>query len=67
MASYVVRNPVSLKRLVYIETEYFGWNHAQATSWLLHYWEFPEELVCVAGAHETIATTVAIPTARIHR
>jgi HD-like signal output (HDOD) protein len=40
------------ERLSTIETMHFGWNHSQATSWLLHHWEFPEELVCLAGAHD---------------
>lgn len=60
------------ERLSEIETDYFGWNHSQATSWLLHYWEFPEELVCVAGAHDLspakisqlgLAGTSAVPVA----
>ena len=59
-------------RLSTLETDYFGWNHAQATSWLLHYWEFPEELVCVAGAHDLslekigqlgLEATAAVPVA----
>ena len=60
------------ERLSEIETDYFGWNHSQATSWLLHHWEFPEELVCVAGAHDLepgkigelgLAATSALPVA----
>ena len=42
------KRPVRLARL---ERERFGWEHGQAGSWILKYWKFPEELVCLVAAH----------------
>lgn len=38
----------SLSRL---ERDAFGWDHAQASAWILQKWDFPEKLVCLVGAH----------------
>ena len=38
-------------RLARLERERFGWEHGQAGSWILKYWNFPDELVCLVAAH----------------
>lgn len=38
-------------RLSQIERVDFGWDHAQASAWILQYWDFPEPIVCMTGAH----------------
>lgn len=38
-------------RLALLEHKEFGWDHGQAGSWILKYWDFPEELVCLVAAH----------------
>ena len=42
------QRPVRLARL---EQDRYGWDHGQAGSWILKYWNFPEELVCLVAAH----------------
>jgi HD-like signal output (HDOD) protein len=39
------------KELAHLEQERIGWDHAQASAWILKRWEFPELLVKVVGAH----------------
>ncbi len=39
------------ERLSAIERRIFSWDHAQAGSWILQSWNFPEELVCFVGLH----------------
>jgi HD-like signal output (HDOD) protein len=39
------------KRLAILEREAYGWDHAQASAWILQKWDFPEKLVCLTGAH----------------
>lgn len=39
------------RRLAGIERDAFGWDHAQASAWILQKWDFPEKLVCLTGAH----------------
>jgi HD-like signal output (HDOD) protein len=38
-------------RLSVLEREQFGWDHAQATAWILEHWDFPDQLVCLVGVH----------------
>ena len=44
--------------LAVIEREAYGWDHAQASAWILQKWDFPEKLVCLAGAHTLDAETI---------
>jgi HD-like signal output (HDOD) protein len=44
---------VDQTRLSYVEQESFRWDHAQAGAWILQTWEFPPELVCLVGLHNT--------------
>ena len=39
------------KRLSEIERGHFGWDHAQASAWIVHSWGLPDEMVCYIGAH----------------
>ncbi len=57
-------------RLSVLEQEHFQWDHAQAGAWILQHWEFPVELVCFVGLHNTsieklveleLSTTAALP------
>ncbi|MBU0742463.1 HDOD domain-containing protein [bacterium] len=41
----------NIMELAQLERHDVGWDHAQASAWILHKWEFPEALVCAAGAH----------------
>lgn len=41
----------SPKNLSELEREQFGWDHAQASAWIVQSWGFPDELVCYIGAH----------------
>ncbi len=41
------------RRLSQIENSHFGWNHAQAGAWILQTWNFPEQLVCFVGIHNS--------------
>ncbi len=34
-----------------LEKQSFGWDHGAAGSWVLQYWGFPMELVCLVAAH----------------
>ncbi|MBC8425228.1 HDOD domain-containing protein [bacterium] len=34
-----------------LERDAYGWDHAQASAWILQKWDFPEQLVCLVGAH----------------
>lgn len=47
------------KRLSVLERESFQWDHAQAGAWILQQWEFPVELVCFVGLHNTSAEKLA--------
>lgn len=38
-------------RLAHLERGTYGWEHGQAGSWILRYWEFPDELVGLVAAH----------------
>lgn len=38
-------------RLSKIERNHFGWDHAQAGAFILQSWDFPEEMVAYASAH----------------
>jgi HD-like signal output (HDOD) protein len=58
------------KELAQLEREEIGWDHAQASAWILNRWEFPELLVKAAGSHnldyealrkEGLAETIALP------
>ncbi|HHD63340.1 MAG TPA: HDOD domain-containing protein [Desulfobulbaceae bacterium] len=40
-------------RLSRIEKKHFGWSHAQAGAWILQHWQFPEQLICFVGIHNT--------------
>jgi HD-like signal output (HDOD) protein len=60
------------KRLSEIERADFGWDHAQASAWILKSWDFPAELVGLVGAHNLtieeiqqhgLEQTVALPIA----
>ncbi|MBC8425229.1 HDOD domain-containing protein [bacterium] len=42
-----------VKELAHLEREFVGWDHAQASAWILHRWEFPEKLVNTAAAHNS--------------
>ncbi|MBU0742464.1 HDOD domain-containing protein [bacterium] len=37
--------------LARLERDAYGWDHAQASAWILQKWDFPEKLVCLVGAH----------------
>jgi HD-like signal output (HDOD) protein len=50
-APIVERWRTGAERLSRIERADFRWDHAQAGAWILNSWEFPEEIVCLAGAH----------------
>jgi HD-like signal output (HDOD) protein len=39
------------ERLSAIEQADFGWDHAGASAWILHYWEFPELITYLVGTH----------------
>ncbi len=41
------------KHLSELERLNFQWDHAQAGAWILQNWEFPVELVCFVGLHNT--------------
>lgn len=41
----------SPKHLSELEREQFGWDHAQASAWIVQSWGFPDELVCYISAH----------------
>jgi len=47
------------KRLSVIERKSFQWDHAQAGAWILQHWEFPVELVCFVGLHNTSTEKLA--------
>jgi len=38
-----------------LERDAYGWDHGQASAWILQKWDFPERLVCLVGAH-TLST-----------
>ncbi len=42
------KRPIRLARL---EKDVYGWEHGQASSWILRYWGFPDELVTLVAAH----------------
>lgn len=44
---------VEQTRLSHAEQASFKWDHAQAGAWILQSWEFPPELVCLVGLHNT--------------
>ena len=44
---------ISQDRLSHLEQAGFRWDHAQAGAWILQNWEFPTELVCLVGLHNT--------------
>ena len=44
--------------LAHLERDMVGWDHAQASAWILRKWEFPEDLVTVAGAHNLDAEQI---------
>jgi HD-like signal output (HDOD) protein len=46
-------------RLSEIERRHFDWDHAQAGSWILQSWDFPEEMVCFVGAHNLSLPEIA--------
>ncbi|MHC4944325.1 MAG: HDOD domain-containing protein [Planctomycetota bacterium] len=59
-------------RLSLNERQDFGWDHAQASAWILKSWGFPDEIVGLVGAHNLtrdeirqhgIEQTVALPIA----
>ena len=59
-----------VKELAQLEREYVGWDHAQASAWILRKWEFPDKLVNTAAAHnldveqlrkEGLGETIALP------
>ena len=37
--------------LAHVETQRFGWNHAEAGAWIARVWKLPDALVCAAGLH----------------
>ncbi len=41
----------SKRGLAKLERDAYGWDHAQASAWILQKWDFPEKLVCLTGAH----------------
>ncbi len=41
------------RRLSDIEREHFSWDHAQAGAWIVQSWDFPEEMVCYIGMHNS--------------
>jgi len=49
----------SAKRLSELESEYFGWTHADACLVLCHYWKLPEILVDMTSNHLQVPTTSA--------
>ena len=58
------------KELAELERDRIGWDHAQASAWILRRWEFPELLVKTVGAHnlehdelaaEGLLDTIALP------
>lgn len=49
----VERWQVEAVRLSHLEQENFSWDHAQAGAWVLQQWDFPAELVCLVGLHNT--------------
>ncbi len=60
----------SEQRLSSIEHAHFGWTHAQAGAWILHHWQFPEQLICFVGIHNStpdcidelqLKDTIALP------
>ncbi len=62
----------SSERLSSLERKTFGWDHAQASAWILQEWDLPVELVCYAGLHVTeineierleLGGTIALPVA----
>jgi len=47
------------ERLSTIEGKHFGWHHAQAGAWILQRWNFPEQLICFVGVHNSRPELVA--------
>jgi HD-like signal output (HDOD) protein len=41
--------------LAQLERELVGWDHSQASAWILRKWEFPDKLVAAAAAHNLTA------------
>ncbi len=39
------------ERLSQIERKDFGWDHAQASAWVLKSWDISDEIVCLVGSH----------------
>ncbi len=57
-------------RLAQLEEQDFGWDHGEAGAWILHNWDFPEQLVQLVGLHtrpcdelhaRELADTTALP------
>ncbi len=40
-----------IMELAHLERELVGWDHAQASAWILRKWEFPDKLVTAAALH----------------
>ncbi len=40
-----------VRELAQLERELVGWDHAQASAWILRKWEFPDKLVVTAASH----------------
>jgi HD-like signal output (HDOD) protein len=60
----------SPRRLSELERERFGWDHSQASAWIVQSWGFPDELVCYLGTHNLsmddiqkweLEDTIAVP------
>ncbi len=56
--------------LAHLEREIVGWDHSQASAWILRKWDFPDKLVLTAAAHNLSAVelrknglgdTIALP------
>ena len=58
-APIINRWRTSPQRLSDIERSDFGWDHAQASAWILKSWGFPEEMVCLVGSHSLSLTEIA--------
>ncbi len=44
--------------LAALETEAFGWNHAEAAAWMAKSWNLPDVLVCCLGLHHASRTAL---------
>ena len=44
--------------LAQLERELVGWDHAQASAWILRKWEFPDKLIAAAASHNCSAEQI---------